>query len=610
MMTLRLPALVLTAVVVLSCAQAPKPAFTSPAVIKVVAFNDFHGNLQSPAKLSGIVGQPPVNVGGADYLAAYVAERVSHNAHHVIVSAGDLVGASPLVSAAYHDEATIEVMRLLGLDISSVGNHEFDAGPSELLRKQNGGCFQPPIYSCLENGAFKGASFQYLAANVTVNTTGKTLFPAYEVKSFDGLQIAFVGTVLKNTPSIVLPSGVAGLDFGDEAAAVNALIPELRAKHVNSIVLLVHQGANPNPTKVPPGTTLNDCAGILGEPGNAAITDIVSRLQDPVDVVISAHTHRAYNCKMKNSVGREIPVTQADAFGRVITDIDITLDPSSGRATSVSVDNILVSQPDADSEGSAVHPFLSSPPVGAIRSLIADYQKAVAPIAQEVIGTITARLPSKAEPNGESLAADLVADSQLAATAPADVGGAVMSFINGSGVRSPGFDLPNVTYPHDMTYQEAFTVLPFANGLVTMTLTAQQVKDGLEQQFNGCNGQSGDNMLQASEGLHVDWSGSAAPCKKIVNVTLLISAKGAVPDRIVVNGSVPRPSKTYRVSMDNYLAAGKSNFSVFLQGKDVVGGPQDIDALVHYMKATYLSPRKPFDPEDPKLGIPRIGKMD
>lgn len=355
---------------------------------------------------------------GADYLAAYVSERVSHNARHVIVSAGDLIGASPLVSAAYHDEATLEAMRLLGLEISSVGNHEFDAGPSELLRKQTGGCLPPPAYSCLGNNAFSGASFKYLAANVVVKATGKTLFPAYEVKSFIGAR------------------------------------------------------------------------------------------------------------------------------------------------------------------------------------------------AQQVIGTIAAPLPSTVGPSGEELAADLVADSQLAATASPETGGAVMSFVNAGGVRYPGFNLPNVTYPHDVTYQEAFTVRPFGSSLITMALTAQQIKDVLEQQFAGCKGQTANNLLQVSVGVHVDWSSSAAPCQKVVNVTLLPPAKGATVDRIVINGTVPSPAKTYRVSIDTYLSAGKDHFTVFLQGQDIVGGPQDIDALVSYMKARYLSPQEPFDPKDPKFNIPRIRKIN
>jgi len=575
----------------------------TPTTVKIVALNDFHGNFRSPGKLAEVVGQPVEIVGGVDYLAAYVAERISQNANHVVVGAGDLVGASPLISSAYHDEGTIEAMNLLGLDFSSVGNHEFDAGSAELRRKQHGGCFVPPTRTCLEQGKFSGAKFQYLAANVIDDKTGRSLFPSYEIRAFGNLRVAFVGLVLAGTPSIVLPSGVAGLTFRDEAQTVSQLIPELREKHVNSVVVLVHQGASIDSA---PGTGINDCKGVVDSPGAVAIQKIVAGLPDEVDLVISAHSHVAYNCQMKNSVGRLLPVTQASAFGRALTDVDLSFNPTTGRAEKVVAKNILVSQPAADAATSAVHPFLSSPSVVAIRALIADYEKAVAPVANQVVGSIARALPSNPDPSGEELAGDLVADSQLSATSAE---GAVMSFINGSGVRNPGFNTPNATYPHDVTYQEAFTARPFGNSLVAMTLTAQQIKDALEQQFTGCSGQTSDNILQVSKGLHVEWSASAAPCHKIANVTL--TTDGAVsPEKIVSNYVVDQPQKTYRISMDNYLAAGKSNFTVFLQGTNQTGGPLDIDAVVSYLSSTTLAPKPPFDPADPALGIPRIKKLE
>jgi 5'-nucleotidase len=314
---------------------------------------------------------------------------------------------------------------------------------------------------------------------------------------------------------------------------------------------------------------------------------------------------------MANRTGRAIPVTHASAFGRVITDIDMQFDPATQRISAISANNVLISQPDADLPTSPVHSYLSSTQVSAIRGLIADYATAVAPIENQVIGSISQALPSgpMASGSGEELAGDLVADSQLAATATAAKGGAVISFINGSGVRNPGFNLPNVTYPHDVTYQEAFSVRPFGDSLVSMTLTAQQLKDALEQQFAGCNGQTENNILEVSKGLHVDWSSTSAPCNRIVNV-ILRSSDGAAPDQIVLNHTVRHPSRRYRISVDNFLAAGKSGFSTFLKGRDQTGGPQDIDALVAFMKANYYSANKPFDPTDPSLGIPRITKVD
>ena len=578
-----------------------------PIVVKVVAFNDFHGNLQSPGKLAGTPGRQPVDVGGVDYLAAYTDERLSHNPNHVVVGAGDLVGASPLVSAAYHDEGTLEALNLLGLQVSSVGNHEFDAGRAELLRKQHGGCFEPSTHSCLEGGRFPGAAFTYLAANIVVAASGKTLFPAYVIKSFGGIKIAFVGLVLRETSSIVLPDGVAGLEFRDEADTVEALLPALRAQNVNSVIILIHQGGAPDAGSAN-GRGINDCAGIEGSPGSSDIVNIVSRLPDGIDAVISGHSHVAYNCRMKNRAGRDIVVTQAGAYGRVLTDIDLQFERKTARVDKVSATNILVSQPDADAADSPVHPYLAAQNVIAIRKLVKDYVAAVAPLANQVVGSIAEALPSAPAGSGEELAGDLVADAQLLATSGAESGGAVMSFINGSGVRNPGFVATSGAYPHDVTYQEAFSVQPFGNSLVSMTLTAQQLKDALEQQFAGCNGQTGNTALEVSRGLSFDWSSGAAPCDKIVNVTLVRA--GGSRDAIVVNHRVQHPEQHYRVSMGSFLAAGQSKFSVFLEGTARTGGPQDIDALVAYLKAITLAPGKPFDPADPALGIPRVRKLD
>ena len=283
-----------------------------PISIKIVAINDFHGNLLPPGKLAEVSGQPASNVGGIDYLAAYVDERIGHNPHHVVVAAGDLVGASPLISASYHDEASIEALSLLGLDLTSVGNHEFDEGSQELLRKQNGGCLAPPAHTCLEHGKFPGAMFKYLASNVVVDKTGNTLFPPYEIRNVGDVRIAFIGLVLRKTPTIVLPRGVAGLTFLDEAETVRRLAPEIRSKGATSIVVLIHQGAA---IASQPGTSINDCKGVIDSPGAAEIQEIVKGLPDDVDVVVSAHSHVAYDCQMKNASGKLVLVTQASAFG-------------------------------------------------------------------------------------------------------------------------------------------------------------------------------------------------------------------------------------------------------------------------------------------------------
>ncbi len=579
-----------------------------PLTIKIVAFNDFHGNLLAGSYAPG-AGQPSVAAGGIDYLAAYVAELKSENPNHVVVSAGDLVGASPLVSAFYHDEATIEAMNLLGLDISAVGNHEFDPGPAELLRKQNGGCFSNGVQTCLESHAFPGAKFKYLAANVVYTEKGKTLFPPYVIKTFQGVRVAFIGVGLKGTPSIVTPQAVSGLNFNDEAESVNSLIPKLRAQGVHAIVVLIHQGGTQNPATLSATAGLNDCAGGLGGPTQSPIVEAVSRLSDAVDLVISGHTHKAYICRLPNSAGRLIPVTQAGYFGQLLTNINLSVDRSTGRVTHIAASNLVVSHPAADALTSPVHPFLSTPSNERIRALVADYTAAVAPLANQVIGAIAAPLTNAAGPSGEEPAGDLIADSELAATSPTPMGGAVIGFVNKGGVRPPGFDGPQATYPHNVTYQEAFAVRPFGNSLVTMTLSAGDIKDLLEQQFPGCNGQTSNRILQVSNGLHVDWSVSAAPCQKVVNVTLQAPANGGPIDQIVDHGVVQHPTKLYRVTVDNYLASGGDDLSVLARGTDRIGGPQDIDALVAYLSAAYRSPKSPYDPKDPALNLPRIVRL-
>ncbi|MBU6438450.1 MAG: metallophosphoesterase, partial [Betaproteobacteria bacterium] len=345
-----------------------------PFDIKIISFNDYHGNLQSPGTFGQNTAVPFAQrpaVGGADVLGAYVARLKAKNKRTVVVGAGDFIGASPLISALFHDEPAVETLNRIGVDFSSVGNHEFDKGSAELLRLQHGGCkltqgVQDPN-SC--QGAlvgtpvpFEGARFKWLSANVVNTASGKTLLPAYGVKKFRDVRIAFIGLTLKATPTIVTPSGVAGLEFRDEADTVNALVPVLRKKGIRSIVVLVHQGGFQS-------AGLSDINGCDGNLANSDIAKIVSRLDDAVDLVVSGHTHAAYNCSantvdvrsvngveartarptgLPNATGRLVPVTSASAFGRVISDIDVTIDPRVRRIVAVHPTNRLVDRIDPE----------------------------------------------------------------------------------------------------------------------------------------------------------------------------------------------------------------------------------------------------------------------
>jgi 5'-nucleotidase len=541
-------AMALLLVMVGTASGGATAAPTSPLVdVQLLAINDFHGNLDPPAGSSGRIGS--VDAGGVEYLATHIAQLEATNPNTLVVSAGDLIGASPLLSALFHDEPTIEAMNLLGLDFNAVGNHEFDEGAAELLRMQNGGCH--PTDGCLDGDGFAGADFQFLAANVVRKDNGKTLFPAYKIRSFGGAKLAIIGVVLEGTPTIVTPSGVAGLEFKDEAETVNALIPQLKAKGVNAITVLIHEGG------VQSGT-FNGCVGISG-----AIVDIVNRFDPAVDAVISGHTHQAYNCQLNNML-----VTSASSFGRLVTDVDLTIDRATGEVAQMAANNLIVTRDVAKDAGQT--------------SLLAKYRTFADPIANRVIGSITADITRTTNPAGESALGDVIADAQLAATAPAGFGEAVAAFMNPGGIRAELTYAGSVAGEGDgnVTYGEAFSVQPFGNSLVTMTLTGAQIDQLLEQQFD--NPTAGQNrILQVSDGFSYSWSASAATGSKVD------------PSSILLNGTPVDPNGAYRITVNSFLAEGGDNFSVLAQGTDRLGGAVDLDALVDYFAANSPVPPGP-----------------
>src|SRR5437660_8845691 len=313
-------------------ALAPAPALAQgkdPVDLRILAINDFHGYLRPFA--GGIRIDDPadptrkitVPAGGAEHMATLVKELRAGRKNSIFVAAGDLIGASPFLSALFHDEPTIEALSLMGLEIASVGNHEFDEGRDELLRMQNGGCH--PTDGCQGPHPFKGAQFRYLAASTIEKPTGTSLFPPYAVREFDGIPVAFIGLTLKGTANIVSPPGVAGLEFRDEADTVNALIPELKSRSIEAIVVLIHEGGFPT-------GDYNECPGISGP-----IVDIVKKLDKAVDVVISGHTHQAYNCTIDGRL-----VTSGDKYGTIVTVIDVKLDPQTRDVISAQANNRIV----------------------------------------------------------------------------------------------------------------------------------------------------------------------------------------------------------------------------------------------------------------------------
>jgi 5'-nucleotidase len=578
-------ALGLVALLAAGCA-APPPA--GPIEVKLIGFNDYHGNLQSPGPFAVNLAVPAAQrqpVGGAAFVAAHVNRLKAQNPNHAVVGAGDMIGATPLISSLFHDEPSVETLNRIGLEFNAVGNHEFDRGSPELLRLQRGGCKldaqgRVDINSC--QGAkvgtpvpYEGAKFQWLSANVVVSATGKTLLPAYGIKRFQGVPVAFIGMTLKDTPAIVIPTGVAGLEFRDEAAAVNALVPLLRAQGIEAIVVLVHEGG------VQRGSLqdINQCEGKLqGTP----IARIVAQLDDAVDVVLSGHTHAAYNCRLPNAKGRAIAVSSAHAFGRVLSDIDLRIDPATRDVVDAQVTNRLVD-----------HGIAPDAPTAAV---VSGYAALVAPRAAVVIGSIATELPNNAVDAACNMpAGELIADAQLAATAAPAMGGAAIALMNRGGVRTPGFTYKQRDTEGDgnVTYGEAFTAQPFGNSLVTMTLTAQQIKQLLEQQFAGCRGQlpTATRILLPSAGFKFRWDGARACGERIQQVTL--TRDGRTETLVDTEGRVPDAQREYRITVNSFLASGGDGFSTFTEGRAPLGGALDIDALVDYM-ARFKPPNAPY----------------
>jgi 5'-nucleotidase len=533
---------ILAALPLLIALALPSPALAqaAPVELRILAINDFHGNLRPPA--GGIAITDPadatkkiaVPAGGVEHMATVVKELRAGAKNSIFVAAGDLIGASPFLSAMFHDEPSIESLSMMGLEVAAVGNHEFDEGKIELLRMQNGGCHA--IDKCQGPQPFSGAKFHYLTASTVEKDSGKTVFPPYEIRVFDGIPVGFIGLTLKGTPGIVSPVGVAGLEFRDEADTVNALVPELKARGVEAIVVLIHEGGLPT-------GDYNECPDISGP-----IVDIVKKFDRAVDVVISGHTHRAYVCRIDGRL-----VTSGDKFGTIVTAIDLKLDSVTRDVVSASANNVIVRTADtaADAQQTA---------------LLASYDKLAAPIAERRAGSITDTLSRVPNAAGESALGDLIADAQLAATRAAADGGAVMAFTNPGGIRT---DIPKKENSA-VSYADIFASQPFRNQLVTLTLTGKQIKDMLEQQWLD---PKRPRILQVSKGFGYSWDGTKPDGDRVV------------ADSMSLNGQRIDPADNYRVTVNNYLAVGGDGFSVFKQGTAQRFGVYDSDALFAYFGA-------------------------
>ncbi len=525
--------------------------------VQLLGLNDFHGQLEeipatsSSGRITPAPGQPNVPAGGVQYLAGHIAALEEDNPNSLVVSAGDLIGASPLTSALFHDEPTIEAMNMIGLDLNAVGNHEFDEGAAELLRMQEGGCH--PVDGCDSGHEFAGADFKFLAANVVRESDGSTLFPPYAIRKFDGVKVGFIGMTLEGTPTIVSPAGIAGLQFLDEAETANKYARILRKEHgVRAVVVLLHEGGTPTPF-----AGINEC-NVSGP-----ITDIVERTTDKVDLFVTGHTHQPYVCEI---AGRA--VTSASSLGRLVTDIDLTIDRRTKDVTEVRANNEIVTR----------EPEFA---VSALSDLVAHYQLLAKPLADRIIGRLTGNIPrTNLDDSLENSAGNLIADAQLAATSSATTGAAVAAFMNPGGVRADFV----VNANNELTYGAAFAVQPFGNSLVTMTISGADILEMLKQQW--CGQPTGGTppapqvkVLLPSSTVHYTFDQSVAaeiagkPCAGAANPVSGLTFGGVAVD----------PAQTYRITVNSFLADGGDNFTVLRNGTDRLGGDVDTDALEKYI---------------------------
>ncbi len=544
--------------------------------VQLLSFNDLHGNLEPPQGSSGTVTetQPDgttkaVPAGGVEYLATALRNARKGHEYSVTAAGGDMIGASPLMSGLFHDEPTIEALNKLDLDVTSVGNHEFDEGRAELNRIQNGGCH--PKDGCYEDGkTFQGADFPYLAANVTDEKTGKPILKPYTVWQHKGVKIGFIGVTLEGTPGIVTAEGVKGLKFHDEVETINKYAKELNRKGVKSIVALIHEGGLPASSSYD-----YDCDSPgAGDGISGPIVDIAKNITPKVDALVTGHTHQAYTCTIPDPSGTPRTVTSAASFGRLYTDTTLTYDRRTGDIVRTSVRG-------ANAANHVVN--REQPKAPDMTSLIGRWNKLAAPIANKPIGYVSADINGRGSTAYETPLGDVIADAQLEALSPADKGGAQLALMNPGGIRSDlAYKASGSEGDGVVTYGEAFTVQPFTNMMNVIDLTGSQLITALQQQVSGSN-EASPKILQVSRSL---------------TYTLDLTKSGKdriVTDSVKLNGEPIDPAKTYRVAMNEFLAGGGDGFAAFKEGTNKLVGASDLDTFTAYLSA-HSSQSEPLDP--------------
>ena len=581
----------------------PTPAVAGPdgVPVQLIAMNDFHGRISLTAGgdselvtapgPDGVFGENELGesddvitvVGGAANVASTVQrlqtafrQEAGGSAASFFVGAGDLVSASPFESSAFKDEPTIEVLNAMGLDVSSVGNHEYDRGTQELRRisAATDGQYTDDVTACegvvpgvdgcfgVDEHAFTGADFPYLAANVISRDTDEPMLPPYQVfYTPTGVRVALIGVVTKTTPTLVSPTGITDVEFIDEADAVNRWVPVLRKEGIEAIGVLMHEGGVAiGPAALDP----NGCDQLEGP-----VLDLNDRIDPAVDLVVSAHTHQAYNCLLPVAGGEPRLVTQAGYYGRLVADIRLTLDSRTGdvdRSATYAATNVPVTREAPDLR---------------VQSIVDHWNERAAEAGNVVVGQVTGDLLRARDAAGqpvrddESVLGTFVANAQLAgAQAVPELGDPVVAFMNPGGLRT---DITFASSPAgegdgQVTFRELFDVQPFSNTVNTITLTGADIKAVLEQQFPSAVRDS-TLLLSTSDGFTYQYDPARAEGDRVFACS------------ITIGGEVVDPAAGYRIAVNSFLVAGGDAFTAFTSGTDPVTGPLDVDTAVSYLAA-------------------------
>jgi 5'-nucleotidase len=502
-------------------------AAPGPAELNLLSINDFHGRLESPG--NDAAGSP---IGGAAQLAGFVDAQRRENPNTLFLSAGDNIGASTFISAIDQDNPTIDALNMMGLNVSAVGNHEFDKGMADLTDR-----------------VIPRAEFGYLGANVYRGD--QRALEAFDLRLVDGVRVAIVGVVTGQTASLVSPDGIAGLTFRDPVAETELVAAQLKDGdeangEADVVVVLAHEGAAAD--------NIGSVEDLRADPVFGEFVDLSAN----VDVIMAGHTHQpyAFNAPIPGS-DRLRPVIQAQEYGRKLGKATLTVDRATG---------------DVLATGAQLLDVVGGTPDPEVAKLVADAKANADVLGQQPLGSITAdikraRTAEGTEDRGsESVLGNFIADVQLAGTADPGRGGAQLALMNPGGLRA------DLTYAPDgvVTYAEAFSVQPFSNDVVTKSYTGAQLKQALEQQWQPAGASRPKLHLGVSKGFSYTYLPDNPAGERITSMSL--------------NGTRIDPAATYRVTVNSFLAAGGDNFAALAGGTDrFTTGDNDLTMLTDYL---------------------------